>query len=178
MPFSRRYTLDEVKGMLRIYGNNRAVTGRVPGTNQVTRSAAPAHAHVHGGANLLDQRARVNRPGEPRSTSTYWTADDQAAATMDILNSFQGQVALRRLDIGENEAGMESTLAPNRYRVSKAHDRSDLGGAPGHLGRNAPGRANAGSTERTGFATHGFVKVVKGVGGLLQIQTSYPSRTT
>jgi hypothetical protein len=179
MPFSRRYTLEEVKGMLQIYRGNHAITGHVPGTNQLTRSPAGAHAHIHGGANILEMKARVNTPGEPRSTGTYWTEDDQAAATLEILNSFQGQIALRRLDIGEKEATMSSTLTPNRYRVSNAHDKSDKGaGVAGHLGRNQAARANAGATFESSYATQGFVKVVKGVGGLMQIQTSYPSATT
>ena len=182
MSFSRPYALEEVKGMLQIYRHNRAITGRslVPGAHMLdvhmmTRSAAPAHADIHGGANLLQQQARVNTPGEPRSTGTYWTEDDQAAATLEVLNSFNGRIALRRLDIGETEATMSAALTPQRYRVSNAHDRSDLGAVPGHLGRNHAGRMNAGATHTTGYATQGFVKVIKGVGGLMQIQTSYPS---
>ena len=178
MPFSRRYTLQEVKGMLQIYRNNHAITGLVPGTHTFTRSPAGAHAHIHGGSNSLEQQARVNTPGEPRATTTYWSEDDQAGATLEILNSFAGQIALRRLDIGEKEAAMTSALTPNRYKVSSTHDKSDKGGQPGHFGRNDARRANAGATHITSFATQGFVKVVKGVGGLMQIQTSFPSATT
>lgn len=181
MPYSRTYTLEEVKGMLQIFRDNRAIIGRHLALGQVldihmmTRAQAPAHAHIHGGADLLEQQARVNTPGEPRSTGTYWTEDDQALATLEILNSAPGQLALGQLDTGAGDATIRAPLTPQRYKVSTAHDRSDLGGQPGHLGRNNAGRYGAGATHTSSYATQGFVKVVRGVGGLMQIQTSYPS---
>jgi hypothetical protein len=174
MAFSRRYTLAEVKGMLQIFEGNRSITGVNPHTHTATRAANPAHAVAfHGGSGLLDMTARVNTPGEPRSSGTYWSQDDQAAATLEILNSFQGQIALRRLDIGETSATIESTLVPARYRMSTATDLSSLAG-PGQLARANPGRVGQGAVHATTYAARGFVKVVKGVGNLMQIQTSYP----
>ena len=126
--------------------------------------------------NFLEQRARVNTPGEPRGTGTYWTEADQAAATCEVLNSFQGRIALRKLDIGETRAVIESILTRDRYSVANAADNSNHGpGHANHLGRNNAGRAGAGSTHSRGYAKRGLVVVVKGVGGLMQIQTSYPS---
>jgi hypothetical protein len=174
MAFSRHYTAAEVEGMLRIFGGNRAITGRDPQTHHLQRANAPAHAQIHGGANMLEQRQRVNTPGEPRNTGTYWTEADQVAATTEVLNSDAGRIALRRLDIGEQRAAITASLTPGRYRVAQAGDRSNMPNMPGHLGRDNPGRAGAGATHTQGHATKGFVLAVKGVGGLLQIQTSYP----
>jgi len=168
MAFSRKYTLMEVQGMLRIYRGNRAITG-VNTLGQLQRSNAPSHAHIHGGANFLEQRARVNTPGQPRTTGTYWSEQDQAEATLEVLNSDDGRIALRRLDIGESETVIDARLTQGRYRVSTARDAST-----GVLSRNDVGRATAGSTHTQSYASRGFVKVVKGVGGLLQIQTSFP----
>ncbi|MEK6481966.1 hypothetical protein WJR50_30780 [Catalinimonas sp. 4WD22] len=169
MIFSRKYTLEEVKGLLQIYRGNQAITGVNSVNSTVQRSPAAAHAHIHGGANFLEQRARVNTPGEPRKTGTYWSEQDQAAATLEVLNSDNGRIALRQLDIGESSAVMEAYLTPGRFRVASAQDASQ-----GVLGRNNPARAHAGSINSQGFASKGFVKVVKGVGGQLQIQTSFP----
>lgn len=174
MAFSRHYTAAEVEGMLRIFGGNRAITGRDPNTHQLQRADAAAHAHIHGGANYLQLQQRVNTPGEPRATGTYWTEADQVAATTEILNSDAGRIALRRLDIGEQRAAITASLTPNRYRVAQASDLSNRPNLPGHLGRSDPGRAGAGATHTQGYATKGFVLAVKGVGGLLQIQTSFP----
>lgn len=173
MAYSRRYTLAEVKGFLQIYRANHAVQGIGPG-HHIQRAGAGAHAHIHGGANLLAMQARVNTPGEPRSTGTYWNEDDQAAATLELLNSMAGQIALRRLDIGEGRAPMEGPLTPQRYRMSEAHDRSDRPGQAGHLGRNAATRVGQGAVHTVLYATRGFVLAVPGVAGQLQIQTSYP----
>lgn len=175
MAYSRRYTLQEVKGMLQIYRGNHAMINANPATHRHQRAPAGAHAHIHAGASFLDMQARVNTPGEPRATGTYWNDEDQAAATLEVLNSMAGQIALRRLDIGEGRAPMEAMLMSNRYRISDAHDRSDRLGQPGHLGRNAAGRMNAGSIQTVGFAAKGFVLAVPGIAGQLQIQTSYPS---
>lgn len=173
MAYSRRYTLHEVKGFLQIYRANHAVQGVGPG-HHLQRAAAGAHAHIHGGADLRQMQARVNTPGEPRSTGTYWNEDDQAAATLEIINSMAGQIALRRLDIGEGRAPMEGPLIAGRYRMSEAHDRSDHQGLPGHLGRNSPLRTGQGAVHTVLYATRGFVLAVPGVAGQLQIQTSYP----
>ena len=168
MAFSKNYSLMEVQGMLRIYKGNHAITG-VAANGHLQRSDAGAHAHIHGGANFLEQRDRVNTPGQPRTTGTYWSEQDQAEATREVLNSLEGRVALRRLDIGESSAVMEASLTVGRYRVSTARDNST-----GTLSRNNAMRVNAGSTSTQSYAQRGFVKVVKGVGGLLQIQTSFP----
>jgi len=127
-----------------------------------------------GGANFLDQRGRVNTPGQPRSTGTYWTEDDQIDATTEILNNHLVQIQLRRLDLGERRLGIEAPLLHHRYRISVASDKSDLNGNPGHLGRKNPGRIGAGSTHIQGYATKGFVLLIRQPGKLLQIQTSYP----
>ncbi|WP_420858843.1 hypothetical protein [Marivivens marinus] len=171
--YRRRYTEMEVRGMLQIYGGNRMMTGVGPG-GRTQRSPAPAHASIHGGASFLDQRTRVNTPGEPRTTGTYWTFDDQVSATTEILNSMQGQIALQRLEIGEKDCVMEAALPHRKYKISSAHDDSDKGGGAGHLGRNNAGRMGAGSTHTQGYAVRGFVKAVAGINGTLQIQTSFP----
>ncbi|MFT5229367.1 MAG: hypothetical protein ACI9EV_002521, partial [Urechidicola sp.] len=137
------------------------------------RSPAAAHAHIHGDSNFLDQRARVNTPGEPRQTGTYYNVDDQAAATLELLNSAAGTIALRALDIGGTDAVIETNLTPDYYRSASAQDASQPAG-PNHFNRNDEGRRDAGSIHTQAFARRGFVKVVKGVGGLMQIQTSYP----
>src|SRR3546814_10685891 len=118
-----------------------------PGTHTHGRAAAGAHAHIHDGASFLDMQALVNTPGEPRATGTYWNDDDQAAATLEVLNSMSGRVALRRLDIGEGRAPMETLLTANHYNLSDARDRSNRVGQPGHMFKNAPGRVGAGSIQ-------------------------------
>jgi hypothetical protein len=169
MPYSRRYTLTEIKGMLQIYRNNRQVTGVGPG-HVVQRSNAEMHAQAfHGGASMLDLTQRVNTPGQPRTSGTYWNEDDQAAATLEIINSMAGQIALRRLDIGEGRAPIEAALTPNRYRMSSATDAS-----MGFATKASPARVGAGAVHTTTFATKGFVLCLPGVAGQLQIQTSYP----
>jgi|GEM_PF-4282812 hypothetical protein len=173
MPFQRQYTKYEVQGMLKIFQGNRAFQGFQNGVPQ--RANAPAHANIHGGANFIEQRARVNTPGQPRATGTYWTEDDQINATMEILNYHLSQVQLRRLDLGDRRLSLEAPLANGRYRISVAEDNSNIGaGVAGHAGRNNPARRGAGSTHHQGFARKGFVLLVCGVGGLLQVQTSYP----
>jgi len=175
MAFSRRYTLIEVKGMLQIYRGNHAIVSVGPGDFQLVRATAGAHAHIHAGASYLDLQHRVNTPGEPRMTGTYWSDDDQAAATLEVLNSFQGQIKLRLLDMGEKRAAMECSLKPDTYRVAQATDRSNLPGQPGNLTKGSQLRAVAGADQSVSHATKGFVLAVPGVGKLLQIQTSFPS---
>ena len=175
MAFSRQHELSEVKGMLQIYRNNHAITNVDANTGAITRSNAGAHAHIHGESSFLDQRARVNTPGEPRTTGTYWNSDNQARATLEILNSGTGQTALQDLDNGQSNTVIQTALTLNTYRYAAASDASNLGpNVPGHVGRNNQARIGAGSNHSQGYATQGFVKVVKGVGGLMQIQTSYP----
>lgn len=170
MAYSRQYTLAEIKGMLQIYRNNRQFLG-VDDEGKVQRAKKPMHAQtLHGGASRLELTKRVNTPHEPRMSGTYWNEDDQAAATHELLNSVEGQEALRRLDIGENRAAFTALLTPNRYMMANAVDNSKAAG----VGRNDPARKDAGATHRTAFAVSGFVLCVSGVGGQLQIQTSYP----
>lgn len=70
---------------------------------------------------------------------------------------------------------IQTALALNTYKFAAAADSSNLGaGVAGHIGWNNAARIGAGSTHTQGYATQGFVKVIKGVGGLTQIQTSYP----
>ncbi len=176
MAFARPYSLHEVKGMLQIFEGNLAIQTVNP-LHRVQRANEPAHAITrHGGADMHFQGNRVNTPGEARTTGTYWNRDDQAAATMEILNSPTGQQELRKIDLGtQTFASIRANLPPNRYRISVATDRSNTGqGNAGHLNRNDVGRTNAGALHVTTYATTGFVKAVKGVGGLLQIQTSFP----
>src|SRR3546814_20957361 len=116
-----------------------------PGTHTHGRAAAGAHAHIHAGASFLDMPARVNTPGEPRATGTYWNDDDQAAATLEVLNSMSGQVALRRLDIGEGRAPMENLLTANHYQHSDARARRNRVGSPDQLVKTHPRRVVAGS---------------------------------
>jgi hypothetical protein len=180
MAFARQYSLQEVRGMLQIYRSNHAVHG-VNAQHQVTRAVAGAHAHIHAGASYLDLQARVNTPGQPRLTGTYWSDEDQAAATLEVLNSAGGQVELAKLDnpalaVGDKRAAIFAPLTPGRYKVAQAADRSNQPGQPGNLVKNSPLRANAGSRQEVRMASQGFVLAVPGVGGLLQIQTSWPSQ--
>lgn len=176
MAYARQYSIDEVKGMLQIFEGNHAIQG-VNALHQFQRAAEPVHAVTrHGGADFHFQGNRVNTPGEARTTGTYWNRDDQAAATTEILNSIAGQQELAKIDNGvQTFASIRANLPPNKYKISVAADRSNTGqGNPGHLNRNDANRATAGATHTTTYATKGFVKAVKGVGGLLQIQTSFP----
>ena len=169
MSFNKTFTLQEVKGLLTIYRGNHAVVGLDPLTGRIKRAPAPAHAHIHGGANFLEQKARVNTPGQPRQTSTYCTEHDQALATLEILNSPAGKAAIKQLFTGSDSVVIKAKLAPNRYATAVAHDASHT-----RLGRHNQGRLIAGATHRQCVATTGFVKLVRGVGGLFQIQTSFP----
>lgn len=181
MPYARQYTLQEIKGRLQISEGNRIVTGvTVQPGGQVTPTAfgsVEAHAGMHAGASLLDQTARVNTPGQPRTTGTYWSTDDQAAATLEVLNSPTGQAGLAQLDGAAREAFIGPVaLTPNRYRMAVAHDDSDLGAnVPGHVGRNSAARTGAGATEVVQFAATGSVKIIRLPGGMFIIQTSFPS---
>jgi hypothetical protein len=180
MAFARQYSLQEVQGMLQIYRNNHAIHG-VDANHQITRANAGAHADIHAGASFLDLQARVNTPGQPRLTGTYWSTEDQAAATLEVLNSAAGQLELAKLDdpllaIGDKRAAIRAPLTPGRYKVAQAQDRSNHPGQPGHLVNNSPLRANAGARQEVKMASQGFVLAVPGVGGLLQIQTSWPSQ--
>lgn len=174
MAFQRKYTREEVQGMLKIFQGNKAFLGFDADMN-VQRAGAAAHAEIHGGASYLDQKGRVNTPGEPRMTGTYWTEDDQIDATLEVLNSIQGQLELAKFDLGETRVGINGPLTPGQFRMASAHDDSDKGAnQPGHVGRNNAARIGAGATHMQGHATEGFVLLLKGVGGLLQVQTSYP----
>ena len=173
MPYQRQYTREEVQGMIKLFEGNRLFQRTEAG--HVIRANAAAHANIHAGASFLDQRTRVNTPRQPRTTGTYWSEDDQIDATLDVINSFEGQIRLRQLDMGERRLSIESNLpAGSSYRVSVAHDNSDRGGAAGHLGRNNLGRRNAGSTRQLSTARRGFVLLLRAPGGLLQVQTSFP----
>lgn len=175
MPFSRQYSRSEVQGMLMIYEGSRPISAIDPATHAITRQRNPAHASIHGGASFADQRTRVNTPGEPRMTGTFQTQDDQIDAALAAINSFQGQIQLRRLDGGETRLGLQAPLPPGRFQISSHHDNSDLGaGVAGHVGRNNAARIGAGSTRQLQTARSAFVLLLKGVGNRLQIQTCYP----
>ena len=175
MAFARQYSLEEVKFMLQFFEGNKMHLG-FKADGSVERYGKAAHPALHGGASRLDQQSRVRTPGEPRMTGTYWTADAQAEATRHVINSFNGQIALRKIDIGETIAvNMKSSLPPRAYKVAQASDDSNKPGQAGHLVKNAAGRAGASTSHAAGYATEGFVRVVKGVGGKLQVQTAFPS---
>ncbi len=179
MPFARLYALSEVKGFLAIYRNNHAIQGINP-NNTLVRSQAGAHAHIHGGASFGDLQARVNTPGQPRKSGTWWNEDDQAKATMELLNSAAGQVQLAILDnaalpIAQRRASIAGTVTPGLYRMANAVDRSSISTLGPTVPNNNPLRANAGSVQTVAMATGGFVLAVPGVAGQLQIQTSYPT---
>ncbi len=178
MPYARLYTLAEIKGMLQIYKNNYAIHG-VNAAHKFVRATHAAHADVHSGADFLALQARVNTPGEPRTTGTYWNDSDQANATLEVLNSPAGQLLLATLDNAalpaqQKRAAIDAPLVGN-YKVAEAVDRSNAPGTAGHLARAAAARVGAGSVQTVRFALRGFVLAVPGVGGQLQIQTSYPS---
>lgn len=179
MPFARVYSLMEVKGYLAIYRNNHAVHGIGAG-HAIVRAAAGAHAHIHGGANALDLQARVNTPGQPRKSGTWWNEEDQAKATLELLNSAAGQLQLAILDnaalpIANRRAAIAGPVTPGKYRMANATDRSSIAALGPTVPNNNALRANAGAVQTVAMATGGFVLAVPGVGGQLQIQTSYPT---
>lgn len=180
MAFARIYALAEVKGFLTIYRNNHAIHGMNAATNTVVRSQAGAHAHIHGGANFQDLQGRVNTPGQPRKSGTWWNEEDQAKATLELLNSAAGQVQLAKLDnmllpIGDRRATISGPVTQGIYRMANATDRSSIAALGPTVPNNNPLRANAGSVQTVAMAMGGFVLAVPGVAGQLQIQTSYPT---
>jgi hypothetical protein len=179
MPFARIYSRDEVKGMMQLYFQNKAVQG-VDAQHRFVRSAKPAHYDAHAGASYLDMRDRVNTVDEPRTTSTYWSDAVQIDATMELLNSAVGQVELAILDdptlAGPEKRANIRTNFVNDYAVAVAYDRSNVPGNAGHLIRANPLRAGSGARIARGIALNGYVLAVPGVAGLLQIQTSYPDQ--
>ena len=100
---------------------------------------------------------------------------DQTAGTLEVLNSFNGQIALQRPVIGESEAGMGTNLKPNHYRISIAHHLADLAGAPGHLGRNSKLRVSKGAAIPLFSRPMALSRSSRVLAGLMQIQTGYPS---
>jgi len=175
MPFQRLYTREEVHGMIQIFEGSRPIRAINPLTHRIDRQRNASHPGIHGGASYLDQRTRVNTPGEPRTTGTYWTQDDQIEATLNVINSHLSQIQLRQFDTGATRVALETDLPVNRYRIEVAHDDSDLGaGVAGHVGRNNAGRLGAGSTHAVAYARRGFVLLLRGVGRRLQIQTAFP----
>jgi hypothetical protein len=167
MAFARQYDLSEVKGMLAIYNGNQLKTA--------TGTTPAAHASGHVGSDFRDMRTRVNTPGQTRVDGTYITEDAQAKATQYMLNSPAGQLALQTLDAGQASAVITIPLPANTYKMAAVHDRSNVGpGLAGHVGKNNAARGGAGADTVNSFAASGFMKVYKAVGGLLQIQTSYP----
>jgi hypothetical protein len=179
MPFARLYSLSEVKGFLTIYRGNHAIHG-VGAGNAINRAPHGAHAHIHGGANVNELQARVNTPGQPRKSGTWWNEDDQARATLELLNSAAGQVQLAILDnlalpIGNRRAAIAGPVTPGIYKMSNATDKSSIPAVGPTVPNNNPLRANAGAVHTVAMATGGFVLAVPGVAGQLQIQTSYPT---
>jgi hypothetical protein len=179
MPFARLYSLAEVKGFLAIYRNNHAIHGIGAG-HAIVRADHGAHAHIHGGASARDLQARVNTPGQPRTSGTWWNEDDQAKATLELLNSAAGQAQLANLDnaalpITNRRAEIRGPVTPGTYRMANATDRSSIPAVGPTVPRDNPLRNNAGAVQRVAMATGGFVLAVPGVGGQLQIQTSYPT---
>lgn len=179
MPFARLYALSEVKGFLAIYRNNHAIHG-VNANSTIVRADHGAHAHIHGGASYGDLQARVNTPGQPRKSGTWWNEEDQAKATLELLNSAAGQVQLAILDnaalaITARRAAIAGPVTPGTYRMANATDRSSVAALGPTVPNNNPLRANAGSVQTVAMATGGFVLAVPGVAGQLQIQTSYPT---
>ena len=169
MKFKEDYTLAEVKGMLSIYEGNRAIKENNSLSNRLTRQNAAAHPQgEHAGANFLNLGKRVNTVGGPRNNSTYLNQSSQASATMEILNSVEGKKARLSVYNGEPFAHIKTELK-GRHQIAHAEDLSI-----DSLKRKNPGRKTAGFKSAMPFATHGFVKIVPAVGGLIQIQTSYP----
>ena len=170
MKFKEDYTLAEVKAMLSIYEGNRAIKENNSLSHRLTRQDAAAHAQSkHAGVNFLNLGKRVNTIGGPRNNRTYLNQSSQASATMEILNSVEGKKARLSVYNGAPSANIETELN-GRYQIANAEDLSI-----GSLVRKNPGRKTAGFKSTMPFATHGFVKIVKAVGGLIQIQTSYPT---
>ncbi|MGL5009080.1 MAG: hypothetical protein ACRC6I_04310 [Paracoccaceae bacterium] len=181
MPFARQYSLAEVKGYLTIYRNNHAFHGVNAANNNVIRAVAGAHANIHAGSSYLDLQGRVNTPGQPRTSGTWWNEEDQAKATLELLNSVAGQAQLAVLDnaalpIGQRRAAIAGPVTPGTYRMANATDRSSIAGGPNPVLPRASGaRVGAGSVQTVAMATGAFVLAVPGIAGQLQIQTSYPT---
>jgi len=168
MAYARQYSLSEVKFSLQFFEGNKLVTGVHAG--RLTRHPHAAHPALHGGANLLEQKGRVTTPGEPRKTGTFLTKDQQAEASLLALNSGEGQTELAKIDNGtETSVFIKAPLPAGRFRMALAQDDS-----VGTLVRNDAARSAATTTHTRPVATECHLEAMKGPGGSLQIQTSFP----
>ena len=181
MPYQKTYTSDEARFMLQVYEGAHAFRG-ANAAHQIQRHGAAAHAALHGGAGFDAQRTRVNTPGQPRTTGTFHTTDDQVAALTHALNSVPGQAALGQLDAnpGQREISFNAGLPPGRFQMTNHADVSshlDAHGnaLPGHVAKNNAARIGAGSTQTRAAATGIYVLAMRAPGGKLQIQTCYPT---
>lgn len=181
MAFQKTYTKDEARFMLQVYEGAHAFRGS-DASHMINRHGAAAHPALHGGAGFDAQRARVNTPGQPRTTGTFHTQEEQAAALAHALNSAAGQAALGQLDAnpGQREIKFNAGLPPGQYQMTNHADNSShldaTGNAlPGHVAKNNAARTGAGSTQTQAQATGIYVFAMRAPGGKLHIQTCYPT---
>jgi hypothetical protein len=157
MPFARKYTEMDVRGMLQIMEGNVNIKSPVPiGKRQ------PAHAmSLHGGSGHDQMIVRVLTKKQPNLTSAYQDFDTQVSATTEVLNSSQGQAELAKLDSGaEKRVMITAPLTNGNYHACSV--------------KAQPKKAGIASTQSYKRAMKGLVICEKYIGQLLQIQTSYP----
>lgn len=163
MAYARQYSLDEVKGMLQIMEGNINLASKTP---IPLNKRAPAHAitlHSGVGADAMKDRVLDELKKKKKfATSAYQTFEMQAGATRDLLNCATGQTELAKLDAKTEKRVLIKAALINRY-----------------LGYQTKGQ-KAGGVKTT--AEEGLHEVAEGmmiceafVGGILQIQTSYPA---
>jgi len=163
LAYARQYTLEDVKGMLQIMEGNINLVSKTP---VPANKRAPAHSmtlHSNVGSDAMKDRVVDELKKKKKfATSAYQTFEMQAGATRDILNCATGQTELAKLDAKtEKRVQIRATLN-NRY-----------------LGYQTKGQKAGGvkTTSEEGLheVAEGMVICEAFVGGLLQIQTSYPA---
>ena len=157
MPFARKYTEMDVRGMLQIMEGNVNVKSPVP-----KKKRKPAHAmSLHGGTGHDEMIIRVLTKKQPNLSSAYQDFDTQVKATTEVLNSSEGQAELAKLDSG----------AKKRVRIIASITNGNYYACSVKAKKKKAGIASAQSYKR---AMKGLVICEKYIGQLLQIQTSYP----
>jgi hypothetical protein len=149
--------------MLQIMEGNINLASKTP---VPANKRAPAHAmtlHSDVGADAMKGRVLNELKAKKKfATSAYQTFEMQAGATRDILNCATGQTELAKLDAKTEKRVQIRAALTNRY-----------------LGYQTKGQKAGGVKTTTEEGLHevdeGMVICEAFVGGILQIQTSYPA---